>query len=158
MIDKITISRFESALPVDKHTNAPLWTALGLQGGEYCYRIAIDEKTAIFIRSSINASGISAATGKDSIRAWLIDVNGKPLGSKVAKWITRQPGWEKRLTDTLRTLWRWRKSAGDCKVCKTPLGIFKVTAQTESRGRIFASCKNKNHPKLVKSFKWIEEK
>ncbi len=136
-----TKEEFETrALPVHKQTQERLWKELGLIQGEYAYSIAIDPHTNIHLRSSIDSSGICATTGENSIRAWLTDSEGNNLGSKVSKWTTRQPGWDVRTKDVLRTLWGWRKKAGDCPMCGNPKKIFKVKKDGPNKGRVFAKC------------------
>lgn len=150
MIEQFSRETFEAALPRNKKTHKPLWEPLGLREGEYCYYIPFDHETGIFIRSSIRADGHAARTGEDSIRAWLVKKEFlSPLGSKVNKYITRLPGWEERLIDTLRVLWGWRKEAGNCP-CGKPRGIFKVKKEGESKGKLFASC-----PVCKEDFVWM---
>lgn len=143
MTEVFTLEEFKKALPVNKNTGEPLAKSLGFRDGEEVFEMVIDDYSAISIRSSIKGDGKAAATGKDSIRAWLVTREGKPLGSKVSKWTTRLPGWEGRLTEVLRTLWGWRKAAGNCSCCGEPKRIYKVKAATENKGRVFANCENK---------------
>lgn len=156
-IERFTKAEFETkALPVNKFNKEQMWVCNGLISGEYSYSIKIDSHTGIEVRSSIDSSGIAAALGKDSIRAWLIDSKGAPLGSKVSKWTTRVSGWDDRTKDVLRTLWGWRKKAGNCTVCNTPKKIFKVKKEGENKGRIFCDCKSDNGCK--NQFVWLTEK
>ena len=106
---------FEQALPAHKDTGKPLWTALGLKSGEYTYSVPVNGGRVVAeIRSSVGSNGVSAEAGSDSIRCWLVDTKtDKPVGSKVSRWITRQHGWQQRLTNELRVLWQWRMRAGD---------------------------------------------
>lgn len=150
-IQRFTQLEFETALPKHKTTQKPLCECQGLQGGELQYHMTIDGQTGILIRSSIDYTGKAAATGEDSIRAWLVDKNLQPLGSKVSRWTTRQPGWDKRLCDLLRKLWTLRKAAGNCPDCAKPMGIFKVQKAGPNKGKMFAKCAQHNH------FKWLEE-
>lgn len=140
MIDTFTKKEFEAALPRNKETGEPMWDHIGIIQGEHAYQIKIDSDSAIEIRSSVSGSGVSAASGKDSIRAWLVGSDGLPLGSKVSKYTTRRPGWEARTKEVLRTLWRWRKSAGNCESCGGPKKIFKVKKEGANKGRVFCSC------------------
>lgn len=91
-VEIFTQAAFEDALPKHKVTQQPMCQLIGLVEGEFEYRLPIDKAVSITIRSSINSSGKSAASGQDSIRAWLVDNAGTPLGSKVSKWTTRLPG------------------------------------------------------------------
>lgn len=124
--------------------------ALGLVDGEHTYKLPLDGQSAIMVRSSVKADGQSASIGKDSIRAWLVGNDDKPLGSKVSKWTTRQPGWQDRLTETIKTICQWRVTAGDCPECNRPKGIFKSRTE-KNKNRIFAKCKEHNH------FIWLDE-
>jgi hypothetical protein len=108
--------------------------------GEECYQIPINDDIFIHIRSSIGTNGVAADTGQDSIRCWLVDGNGKPLGSKVNKWTTRVTGWDKRLTEVLRTLWEWARKAGYCESCNVPMGVYKSKTK-KNPDRIFSKCR-----------------
>lgn len=145
MIDRFTKYQFETALPIHNNTGQPLWEPRGLEDGEFVYYMPIDPQSGILIRSSIDCSGIAADTGNDSIRAWLAKPDGSPLGSKVSRWTTRMPGWGDRLKEVLRTLWGWRKKAGNCPTCCKPKLVFKVKKEGPNRGRIFAKCEQHNH-------------
>ena len=125
---------FEAALP------AGFWVYSGFIDGEHTYSIEITADIFITIRSSIGSSGFSAKTGEDSIRAWLVGKDGKPLGSKVSKWTTRTKGWEERLLRVLRTLWAWAKKAGYCPTCKIPKNVFVVKKAGKNKGRVFCKC------------------
>lgn len=149
-IQRFSQLEFEQALPKHKVTKQPLWLCQGLQDGELQYHMPIDDISGIIIRSSIDFTGKAAATGEDSIRAWIVDQNLQPLGSKVSRWTTRQPGWDKRLTDVLRQLWSWRKAAGNCPDCGQPMGIFKVKKDGPTKGKVFCKCSVHNH------FRWLD--
>lgn len=135
MIDQFTKDNFETYLKTNHQTYYPL----GLIDGEECYNIALDNQASVTIRSSIKSNGLSADVGKDSIRCWLVDINSNPLGSKVSKWTTRQPNWQKRLDKNILQLLRWRMLAGDCPECDGPKGIFKAKTE-KNKGRPFAKC------------------
>src|SRR5688572_449905 len=111
MIETFTQEEFEAALPRHKVTQKPLWTYEGFNMGEHCYSVFVDDKTKIYVRSSIDATGKSADTGEDSIRTFLVDKNNKGLGSKISKWTTRKPGWDKRMLENCRYLIRLRRAA-----------------------------------------------
>jgi hypothetical protein len=137
MIETFTTTEFTAAaLPTSKTTGQPLWKALGLVDGEYCYSVKIDDVSEIVVRSSIGRDGISAPTGKDSIRCFLVDNAGEPLGSKVSRWTTRLPGWGERTLENIRILWRMRKAAGNNKD-GTPRPILKVKKEGPNKGRFF---------------------
>ena len=138
MIDQFTKQKFEDALPV--HNERQLWKPVGMIQGEECYRISITTDIFIHIRSSVDSSGYAADSGQDSIRCWLVNKTDKPLGSKVYKWTTRVPGWEKRLTDVLRTLWSWARDAGYCETCHISMGVYKSKTK-KNPSRIFSKCR-----------------
>lgn len=149
MIETFTKDQFEKSLPVHKETGVPLWDHLGLIQGEHTYFIKIDNSVGIEIRSSIDKTGISATLGQDSIRAWLVDSGRNPLGSKVSKYTTRRPGWQERTKEVLRTLWKWRKMAGNCEVCGEPNKIFKVKKEGPNKNRVFCKCNNCDKSKFI---------
>lgn len=147
MIEKFTREDFETYLK----TNHPEYSPLGLIDGEECYNITLDNQVSITIRSSIKSNGMSADVGKDSIRCWLIVGNNTPLGSKVSKWTTRQPGWQKCLDKNILQLLKWRMLAGDCKECERPKGIFKARTLA-NEGRPFTKCVNCDN-----GFAWLDK-
>ena len=139
MIDTFDRAAFEAALP--SVARQPLWSALGLVAGEHCYVIPIKPGVLIYIRSSVDASGFCAETGWDSIRCWLAaDATGKPLGGKCERWISRVSGWQNRMTETLRTLWRLGRKLKPCPDCGVQLHALKVKKPGPNHGRFFASC------------------
>lgn len=145
-IETFSKKQFEEALPQG------FWTYAGLDKGEHTYNIEITPDILIHIRSSVDSSGYSASTGEDSIRAWLISSGGRPLGSKVQKYITRRPGWDEKLLEMLRTLWARAKKAGYCKSCHQPNGVFKVVKEGKNKGRLFYQCSQ-----CRDNFTWLEE-
>ena len=149
MIDTFTKAEFENALPIHRTTGKKLWVSKGIRNGEEVYTLPIDDKTAIEIRSSVKSDGVCASTGKDSIRMWLTDTSGAPLGSKVNRYTTRVPGWEGRMTETLRTLYKWRKKAGNCPMCGEPKKVFLVKKEGPNKGRVFSQCPDH------KNFTWL---
>lgn len=162
-VDHFTKQQFEDALPRDKAGHR-LCIEAGCLDGEYVYTMPVtmkssDHQVRIEIRSSVGPDGVSADVGENSIRAYLTHYNTElkawyPLGSKSQRWVTRQPGWEKRLTDMLRTLYSWRLKAGDCPHCGHPKGIFKVRKDGPNFGRVFAKC---NEGCEDNSFMWLTE-
>lgn len=146
-IDFFTRDDFEAALPKYKdESDEPrpnLWSYVGFEQNEHTYLIHINNDIKIKIRSSIDYTGVSANTGDNSIRLWLCDPEGKPMGSKLSKYITRLPGWQDRMIKQLRTLWDLAKRAGYCPKCKTPKGVYIVKrGKLENRGRVFCKCRN----------------
>ena len=107
MIDRFSKAEFEAALP--SNARGSLWTRAGLVQGEETYHIPVtDTNKRIVIRSSIDATGYAAETGADSIRLWVeYEFAGgwRPL-AKVDAWTTRIPGWQTRLTEKARELWK----------------------------------------------------
>jgi hypothetical protein len=145
MIETFSKQDFEAYLA----SNHSPFQPLGLIDGEETYTLSLDNQVSITIRSSIKSNGLSADVGKDSIRCWLMN-GDNPLGSKISKWTTRQPGWQDRLNKNIKQLAEWRMFAGDCKECGLPKGIFK--ARTEAnKGRPFARCREHN------GFVWLDE-
>ena len=71
-VDIFDKETFEKSLPRSKSGKAWCKSA-GLKNGEETFIFPIDDNSQIEIRSSIDSSGVSASTGKDSIRAWLTD-------------------------------------------------------------------------------------
>src|SRR3990172_8332986 len=133
-IEIFSKQKFESVLP---HK----WGCLGLIDGEYYYLMPINQDIFIMIRSSIDSSGYCAEAGRDSIRAWLVDKDYQPLGSKVSKWVTRLSKWDDRLIDTLRQLWKMAQFAGYCPNCHLVNDVYKVKKAGPSKGRIFKKCR-----------------
>lgn len=113
-IDRFTKKEFEEALPVHKETGEPLWMSLGLvafgSDAEETYSIKVPETNKrIVIRSSVDESGLAAEAGADSIRLWLeywYKNEWRPLKRHKTRWTTRIPGWDKRMTQKLRELWK----------------------------------------------------
>lgn len=152
MIDTFDRQTFESALPCIKGTKQTLWTPLGLIDGEYCYLMSVKPGVVIVIRSSIHAKGLSAPSGEDSIRCWLASgPDGASLGSKNSRWVTRIAGWEGRLTETLRTLWRLGHQLKSCPTCGGQMKAFR-TREGENKGRWFMKC-----PQCYRFDCWLSE-
>jgi hypothetical protein len=148
-IQRFSKTEFEAALPKNKRTNEVLWSGQGMVHGEYAYALPVKEGVEINIRSSVHLDGRAADTGKDSIRAWIADTNGQPLGSKVISHTTRVAGWETRMTKVLRELWTRAASLNRCPTCSKYMGIYKVKKDGANKGRLFAKCWDHNH------FQWI---
>lgn len=143
MIEHFTKDYFESTLPglivtteVEHLSGRFLCT---FDKGEYQYDLKITDEILIRVRSSIGLSGFSATTGEDSIRHWLILKGGRPLSNKISgRWTTREKGWETRLKNNLRKMWKLVEKSGYCSTCGQPRVIRKV----EKKDKIFAFCDN----------------
>lgn len=149
--------QFQKALPKNKNTGEQMWQYAGqIKGEEVYYVNTAQPDVFIMVRSSVRgATGWSADSGEDSIRCYLINKDGKPMGSKVNRWTTRMPGWEKRLTEVLRTLYGWTIKSGRC-ACGEPKAIFKVKKSGSNKGRVFADCPKKEN-KCKNQFVWLTE-
>ena len=86
-IDTFTNFQFNDAIPKHNKTGEPMCNHVGVIAGEHCWRMHVKKDVYVLIRSSIDKSGMSAASGEDSIRAYLVDWELKPLGSKVQKFV-----------------------------------------------------------------------
>lgn len=133
MVRQFSKAQFEAALPEGR------WKEAGLIQGEYCYTVQVKENVRIFIRSSVDVTGVSAETGGDSIRTWLQDDEGNFIGSKLTRWITRQNGWEERLVENLRNMWRIGNKLGKCQ-CGAQFKAFKSKKEGPRQGWIFRKC------------------
>jgi hypothetical protein len=155
MIDRFSKEQFEAALPKHKETQKPLWRGLGLQGGEYAYSIEVKPGVEVWVRSSVRANGQAALVAEDSIRAWLASPDGSSLGSKDQRWITRVNGWQTRMTDVLRKLYKRGLELGPCPTCgcKTTLAM-KVVKEGPNKGRYFQMCSSKQCPHSW--IKWMD--
>jgi hypothetical protein len=159
-VDVFTKEEFEKqALPVNKDTGAPLWDYLGLRDGEHAYLVKMPKNNVgIEVRSSVKANGVSAATGKDSIRCWLVDqITKEPMGSKISRWTTRMPGWGERTKEVIRQLWAMGQKIIPCPSCKTTTGdnrlrCFKVKKEGPNKGKLFLKCPNEH----CKHFEWVD--
>lgn len=155
-VETFTVEQFQQAIP-EAH-----W--LGIVSGEYCWLQPVTDRAGILIRSSIDRTGVSGACGEDSIRIYPAEckavtsrVNGRPIyayqvsGSADARWVTRVPGWERRLNDTIQKLAALILTAGNCPSCSRPRTIHKVKKDGPNHGRWFATCKDHKH------FIWLDE-
>lgn len=148
-VETFSKADFEAALPVAKKDGSKLWVSTGLLQGEHTYSIPVNDSCAITIRSSVKSSGYSAECGKDSIRAWLSDSEGRPVGSKVQSHVTRTSGWDSRMVTMLRKLYSMGQHVNYCSGCKELVKIFKVKKEGANKGRLFTKCD------CPDSFTWI---
>lgn len=141
LFDKAT---FEAALPKLKGTNTPAWTCVGLVNGEWTYLVTVgDNKPAkILVRSSVDQTGWSRATGQDSIRVYVVDKNLKPLSGKANRWTTRLPGWQDRMMEIIRFLAVMAVKICPCPKCgKDLIRLNKVKKAGINKGRWFLACR-----------------
>lgn len=150
-IDQFTKETFEAALPKHKETGEDLAVCLGPVSGEYAYKLTVKDGVHIMIRSSVRPNGIAADCGKDSIRAWLVNDEDKPLGSKIQSYVTRVNGWAERLDKVLRELWKRAQGIVNCPVCGKPQGVYKVKKDGPNKGRLFGKCYDHGF------FRWMDE-
>lgn len=140
MTERFNLNQFQDALPVNKNTGQKLWKSLGLDKGEYSFEIPVNSVCSILIRSSIDHSGFCADSGKDSIRTWLVNpANQSPVGSKLSLYTTRVSGWEERMTNQLRKLFRLAKQVKTCQ-CGEVVKIFKIKKEGPNKGKFFTCC------------------
>ncbi len=158
-VDVFTRAEFEAALPKNKLTKDPLWTYSGIVDGEYTYFLPVgnpfQRTLGICIRSSVRGYGgdaVSAASGEDSIRCWL-SLGGTPYMNKIKKYVTRVKGWEGRLTELLRLLYRLGNALRPCPTCGMLRKAFMVKKEGPNKGRFFQNCVvGQSHD----AFDWIE--
>jgi hypothetical protein len=140
-VETFSLAQFEAALPHNKATGAAMCVNRGLDRGEYVFSLPVSDKVEITIRSSVKEDGVSAGVGEDSIRCWLSDpATGKPVSSKLSRWVTRVHGWDVRLTDQLRTLYALGRKIGPCPKCGATLALRKVSKEGANHGKLFFSC------------------
>jgi hypothetical protein len=148
-VDTFTKEQFEAALP--QSHGMPLARSFAFENGQWVYTMPVladamkvpDAATmAIKVYSGIGASGVSAECGEDSIRAVIVrESDGKVYGSKLKRWVTRQPGWRVRMTDMLREMWKLALLTGPC-ACGGCVGVYLVKKAGPSKGRMFRKCDN----------------
>ena len=118
---------------------------LGYFAGELRFRYVINEfdggkQVAIYINSSImKSTGLSSPSGDNSIRAWIANQEGKPLGSKTQKWVTRTEGWEQRLDKMMGELIEMAVRIEVCPTCNKLQGVF-IAKTSKNKGRKFLKC------------------
>lgn len=111
------------------------WRHKGVVKGEHVYLVAANHGLLIEVRSSIHGD-TSADCGDDSIRSWLVTTDGKPVGGKMQRWVTRVPGWDRRLVAMLKKQVEMSNNFSPCPVCgKTP-----VVSVKKDKGKAFIFC------------------
>lgn len=100
-VEIFTKEQFEAALP---HSHGEtLASSFTFEDGQWVFIIPVvpdvmsipgEGCMAIKVYSGVGASGVSAGCGEDSIRAVIVRMSdGRVYGSKLKRWVTRQPGW-----------------------------------------------------------------
>jgi superfamily I DNA/RNA helicase len=150
-IDRFDTQRFEAALP-RKKSGDTLWDFAGMVDGERMYVVYAGPFARVVVRSSIDESGYAAEAGEDSIRLWLeiMTSAGQFRGvKKLDSWTTRVNGWEDRMVDKMRELYRY-----GIKVKRTiPAGCqFWFVKKGPNEGRPCAK-----NIQAKKDFVWMDE-
>lgn len=159
--ERFTKEQFEAVLATfcQEHGTAIVGNRFTFE--EYRYQMEIaklsrpngggDETILIEIASSVGPDGLADAAGDNSIRLYLTNGDGMPVGNKLQKWVTRVPGWETRLTDMLMKLCEMGRLITFCDRCQSLRKIFIVKKDGNNKGRLFMRC-NCEH-----SFKWLDD-
>jgi hypothetical protein len=158
MIDRFDREQFEAALPTATKDGSgvkagkTLWKPLGLLQGEYCYIVIVSTNVGIMVRSTVRYDGVAADLAQDSIRCWLVNRSNQPLAPKgvnPTRWVTRVPGWDKRLQETLRVLWALGRELGPCPVCGTRQRVLIRVKGGDDNGKLSVQCYCNKYYKLV---------
>lgn len=154
MIDIYTKARFEFELENMCHKHKINWdeNVKTVKEYEYIYEIHVPgTAVSMIVRSSVNPfSGLAHSSGDDSIRVYLIDeLNDTPLMGKLQRWITRLPGWERRMGVHFDDFVKFAKMVQVCDFCHWQEHIYKVKKEGPNKGRFFKKCHCEN------SFEWI---
>lgn len=145
-VDIFTVDQFEDALPTFGFVRE-----FSLGARQYVFTVHVKNGMALRVYSGIGTSGVSADCGEDSIRAVVIrQSDAKVYGSKLKRWVTRQPGWRARLTDMLREMWKLALLTGPCK-CGGTVGVYIVKKPGPNKGRLFRKCDAPS----CKMFEWL---
>lgn len=139
--EKFSIQEFDSAMTSALKGTGLVWEHSGYFGGEMRYGIQVkkDPVVWVLVNSSIQRDGYAADTGENSIRVWMVDDDGAPLGNKTQAYITRVPGWQERLANTLADVIDMANAVDYCPVCQDIQKVF-VAKQGDNRGRAFRKC------------------
>lgn len=161
-VQKFDLIDFHNALAASfielnkRHNKDFVVEPLGLVGGEYRFQIVVREfprgkKIKILVNSSIGVDGVSAESGENSIRGWIVDESNQPIGNKTQRWLTRQKGWEDRLTAMLSALLDMVFWVRYCDSCGSLERVYTVKKDGPNKGRLFKKCMCNN------SFTWIDK-
>lgn len=152
--ERFSVQEFESALSSALDDTDLTWKKAGYVQNELRYRVFANDTghgvISVEINSSIDKSGYAQAQGENSIRIWL-DAGETPIGNKVQRWVTRLPGWQKRLKENVLKAIDMAQLIEWCPKCKSLEKVFVVHKEGPNKGRLFLRC---NCPK---SFTWLDE-
>jgi hypothetical protein len=107
-IDRFSRAQFEAALidmyrAITGDAEAD-FHPMGLDMGEYSYRLMLAPSVSVVIRSSVDSAGYAAECGADSIRLIVESSDGSAwlaVGKGPDAYTTRVNGWEARLREKL---------------------------------------------------------
>lgn len=146
---------FETALSTSADKVQLKVEPVGIVGSEEHYAVVVKnfntKKVCVEVASSVSRSGFADEAGENSIRLWLTDEDGAPLGSKIQRWVTRVPGWEKRLDEVLTKAVGMASKIDLCPTCKTLRKVFIVKKEGKNHGRLFLKCRCDSY------FQWLDE-
>lgn len=163
-IERFTLSEFECALPKRKPIGdepaKSMANYVGLVQGEHCFILQPYDNipVGLFIRSSVDISGVAADTGEDSIRVLWCALDSKGysiIGNKAKAYTTRVKGWESRLLALLRKLTAGIRFCRPCPKCGTRLTPF-TTKKGDNAGRVFVTCGRCKNGEKSSVFFWCE--
>jgi DNA helicase-2/ATP-dependent DNA helicase PcrA len=153
-IERFTQKQFEAVLYTP-------WLHNGLQQGEHEYIVTLNANVNLIVRSSIDASGISASAGEDSIRMWLTVLTGngayQPMkrNSELTAYTTRMPGWDIRMNTKIADLHkmadRIKRPIPVCEDCGQAYWLGVTKKAGANQGRIYANCK------VHGGFQWMDQ-
>lgn len=157
-----TKEQFEKALPHDKHSGNPAYHPYD-GTSEYTYQIPIwgdDDMplpVSILVMSSIRRGRDHCdGTGGNSIRAWLVGPDNKPLVSKDSidqqRWVARTKNWRINMLALLRDLYKIGLALGRCPQCGSGPMRLLVTKNEHSSNfnRQYLKC-------TCGQFTWLDE-
>jgi DNA helicase-2/ATP-dependent DNA helicase PcrA len=142
---------FEDALDKILSDTTYDYSCIGLRAHDYRYVVQISERVFMQISSSVDAGGFAADTADDSIRVWLADHLGMPLGNKTQKYVTRVAGWDERLGKVIADTLYMGAAIQYCNTCASVERVFVVKKEGPNKGRVFTKCDCAN------SFTWLDE-
>lgn len=117
-VEIFTRDEFESAL------KSWHFTHLGVMQKNHAYRVDFGNPHChLVVYSSIAPSGQSRTTAEDSIRVWIRANNGKPVGGKTQKYVTRVKGWQDRLNAVITKVVNLGRWIQPCPKCGTLLAL-----------------------------------